>query len=157
MSYHIFYNKQFVKLPNGNILPMVNSGDNNCTEETRSGRWRRSRNWHCVTYYNGEQESRRPLSAAPETILANVQAEIDEYVKKCETDEWYKKQGRQPEDVSNTHYQSQLTNISMQFSQMARRVKLSMPFIATNGKELIGMTIYEARQYTEAYWTSRAD
>jgi len=38
MSYHIYYDKQFVSLPEaGKVIPMICGGDNNCYEATGGG------------------------------------------------------------------------------------------------------------------------
>lgn len=46
MSYEIVYAREFIKLSDGRIIPMILCGSNNCYETGRSGRERRSREWY---------------------------------------------------------------------------------------------------------------
>ena len=45
MSYTIVYDRQFLKLEDGRIIPMILCGSNNCRETSYSGRERRERYW----------------------------------------------------------------------------------------------------------------
>ena len=95
MSYDIFYGKQFIKLQDtGEVIPLFLSGSNNCYEISPSGgNGRRSRSWSNMNYYNGDHK----LSSKPETILLNLDAELQkmfsrhdgntEYYDKTEPDE----------------------------------------------------------------------
>ncbi len=106
MSYHILYARQFVKLSDGRVLPMVLSGDNNCFMDSPTGaKMMRSRDWHCSTWYNGNDDAHalRPKAVMPEVIVGAVKAEIEKYEKRCETDEWYKKEGYTVEQVRKSY------------------------------------------------------
>lgn len=50
MSSYLIYDKQFIKLPNEQFLPLVYSGSSNCTEMSSSGRERRERSWNECGY-----------------------------------------------------------------------------------------------------------
>jgi hypothetical protein len=54
MSYEIVYDKQFIKLPDNNFIPMLHWGSNNCTEMSPMGKERRARDWSVWTYPCGE-------------------------------------------------------------------------------------------------------
>ena len=45
MSYTIVYDRQFIKLEDGRIIPMILCGSNNCWETTWNGKERRERFW----------------------------------------------------------------------------------------------------------------
>lgn len=45
MSYTIVYDRQFIKLEDGRIIPMILCGSNNCWEKTWNGKERRERYW----------------------------------------------------------------------------------------------------------------
>jgi hypothetical protein len=51
MSYEIFYNKQFIKVDDNRVIPMVEMGSNNCYEAS-GGNARRARDWHNSTAFN---------------------------------------------------------------------------------------------------------
>lgn len=94
MSYTILYAKQFVKLSNGNIIPMMLAGSNNCYTTSRSGKEIRSRDWQVMTYHT-EGKFDSPAAA----LLANVEKEIQSLKNKCGRDEWYIKEGYTPEQI----------------------------------------------------------
>ncbi len=50
MSYEIVYAREFIKLSDGRIIPMILCGSNNCYETSGSGRDRRARNWSTFFY-----------------------------------------------------------------------------------------------------------
>lgn len=79
MSYDIMYDKQFVKLPDNNFIPMILSGCNNLIEYSnswRGGRGRCSRDWYAHEYVMGHK-----FFASGEAILKNTQRIIDECVE----------------------------------------------------------------------------
>lgn len=55
MSYHIIYDKQFIKADDNLFIPMLLSGSNNCFENRPCGRERRSRSWSNDNYFAGEK------------------------------------------------------------------------------------------------------
>jgi len=79
MSYTILYDKQFVRLSNGQIIPMVLAGSNNCYEITRNGQ-RRERNW-TIWYVSPN------FSINPDDLLQKVQSEISNVINKYKN-EW---------------------------------------------------------------------
>jgi hypothetical protein len=96
MSYHIYYDKQFVSLPEaGKVIPMICGGDNNCYEATGGGS-RRTRDFYVATYYLPKGE----FAATPDEIVAAVQARVDDEMAKCDTDEYRKKEGTTREMVA---------------------------------------------------------
>lgn len=81
MSYDIIYDKQFVKLPDNNFIPMILSGCNNVIDYSnswRGGRGRRSRSWNSHDYITRGSESK--FFASGELILKNTQKIIDECI-----------------------------------------------------------------------------
>lgn len=81
MSYDIIYDKQFVKLPDNNFIPMILSGCNNVIEHAnswRGGRGRRSRDWAAHEYV--VRGSGNEFFASGDSILKNVQGIIDRCV-----------------------------------------------------------------------------
>lgn len=93
MSYQIYYGQQFVKLSEGRYLPMTLSGSNNCTFMHR-GKEIRERDWRAENYWTAP--NRTPTA---DELLAGIDRFINEYVDKCDTDEWYKEQKYTKEDV----------------------------------------------------------
>lgn len=53
MSYDILYRKAFIKVSDSSVIPVYESGSNNCYEVTGrgSGRERRTRDWHNDTFH----------------------------------------------------------------------------------------------------------
>lgn len=51
MSYEIFYNKQFIKVDDQRVVPMIEMGSNNCYEASGRGA-KRARDWHNSTAFN---------------------------------------------------------------------------------------------------------
>ena len=51
MSYEIFYNKQFIKVDDQRVVPMIEIGSNNCYEAS-GGNAKRARDWHNSTAFN---------------------------------------------------------------------------------------------------------
>ena len=88
MSYGIFYNKQFVKLSDGRILPIVLRGSNNCTQRNRRGIWIRERNWHNLSWY-----TKPDVLIAPEELMRRIDEDIEEQIKNHTTGEWAEKEG----------------------------------------------------------------
>jgi hypothetical protein len=78
MSYEIIYDKQFVKLSDGTVIPMILCGSNNTYDVVKNGVERRSRDWWCVRWFSDGL-----FNPTPELILAKVDEElkkkIDEY------------------------------------------------------------------------------
>lgn len=68
MSYEIVYDKQFIKLPNNNYIPLLFWGSNNCTEWSPNGGERRARSWSPYTYHCGNK-----LFNTEENILNSVE------------------------------------------------------------------------------------
>jgi len=54
MSYHIIYDKQFIKVGENQFVPMILSGDNNVFDVSygKRGKERRSRSWGVSTYFS---------------------------------------------------------------------------------------------------------
>lgn len=50
MSYEIIYNKQFIKLSDGNFIPLIYAGSSNCYEYSSNGRERRERSWFSYNF-----------------------------------------------------------------------------------------------------------
>ena len=73
MSHEIVYQKQFLKTEDGNVIPLVSIGSNNCyTNEIDSrgrGYEKRSRDWSAI-YSNGSNQN---VSIAPEKLLEIVE------------------------------------------------------------------------------------
>lgn len=65
MSYEILYDKQFIDLGDGQFVPMILAGSNNCTEFGYNNRERRARSWYSLTFLFGYQ---RPYGTCQEMI-----------------------------------------------------------------------------------------
>jgi hypothetical protein len=82
MSYDILYDKQFVKLPDGNFIPMILAGSNNVIEARYNGRGvgRRARDWFSHDYVLKNSKSR--YFGTEKLIMKNVQDCIDNCVER---------------------------------------------------------------------------
>ncbi len=95
MSYAIFYRSLFISLGNGLIIPVVESGSNNCTERTSSGSWRRARDWYGYQHHNPES-----LIIDIASYMQAVDAELQETItKECQPADW-RDEIPTPEDVT---------------------------------------------------------
>jgi hypothetical protein len=78
MSYEIIYDKQFIKLPDNNYIPMIYAGSSNCYEWTgKGGKERRSRSWFPTTFVLGGH-----AYGTPEAMLASVEKIRKEYFER---------------------------------------------------------------------------
>lgn len=95
MSYLILYDKQFVKLSNGEVIPLVLSGSSNCFDSS-SGNARRARGWEPWTYRLPKGST---FGVRPEVLLVAIQEEIDCQCAQCATDPYRIKEGTRPSDI----------------------------------------------------------
>ena len=73
MSYTIFYRAMFIKLSNGEYIPMIENGDNNVYDaDTR----RRSRSWNSCRWLHETEEQRKRFSLTADEILDAARKEI---------------------------------------------------------------------------------
>lgn len=83
MSYTIFYRAMFIKMSNGEYIPMIESGDNNVWDVDRN---RRSRDWSSCRWCAESEEQRKRFSLTEDEILNSARHEIlhtvEEYVGK---------------------------------------------------------------------------
>ena len=78
MSWDIIYRRQFVRV-NDEVIPMIESGSNNCYEIGSNGRnGRRARDWWRHTYFLEDGA----LSIKPELLGAKMDAEFEKYVER---------------------------------------------------------------------------
>lgn len=77
MSSHIIYDKQFVKLSDGRVIPIALSGDSNCTE-MKNGYERFSRDWHFI--FSSYVPS--GFAVQPADLIAAVTADIEREVER---------------------------------------------------------------------------
>lgn len=79
MSYEIIYDKQFIKLPDNNFIPMIYAGSSNCYEYSNKGNGcgRRSRSWFPTTFILDGN-----AFGTPEVMLANVAKVRKEYLER---------------------------------------------------------------------------
>ncbi len=79
MSYEIIYDKQFVKLPNNNYIPMIYAGSSNCYESSNRGNGcgRRERSWFPTTSILDGY-----AFGTPELMLANVAKLRKDYLER---------------------------------------------------------------------------
>lgn len=71
MSYHIYYQKCIIELPDNTVIPVFLSGDNNVWSSDR----KRSRSWSSYRFFNTDKAWRD----TPDNIKANVRAYIEKY------------------------------------------------------------------------------
>lgn len=60
MSYEIIYQREFLKISDGRIIPLVLSGSNNCWQPSYNGKWKRERNWFPIYMQSGEKPAITP-------------------------------------------------------------------------------------------------
>lgn len=90
MSYEIIYDKQFIKLPKNQFIPMLYWGSNNCTE-WHNGRERRARDWEVFKYHCGGN-----FYATKEEILKSVEDfRLSKIQQNKETNERYIAEGNE--------------------------------------------------------------
>lgn len=73
MSYTIFYRAMFIKMSNGEYIPLIESGDNNVWDVDRN---RRSRKWASCRWLKESEAQRRRFSLTEEEILDIARKEI---------------------------------------------------------------------------------
>lgn len=73
MSYSIFYRAMFIKMSNGEYIPMIESGDNNVWDVDRN---RRSRSWSSCRWLHESEQQRRRFSLTESEILDAARREI---------------------------------------------------------------------------------
>ena len=78
MSYTIFYRAMFIKLNNGEYIPMIESGDNNVYDVDRN---RRSRDFTSCRWLHEGDEQRKRFSLTEEEILNSARREIEQTVE----------------------------------------------------------------------------
>ncbi len=71
MSYHIYYKKCIIELPDNTVIPLFLSGDNNVWSSDK----KRSRSWSSYSFFN----TNKAPTDTPENIRANVRAYIEKY------------------------------------------------------------------------------
>ena len=91
MSYTIIYDKQFLKVPDGRIVPYMLSGSNNVTEYNYNGREVRARSWAILYYY-----TQRKVLVDPDEFMKYVEAKVEKdivhYAKLYDATEEYTRQ-----------------------------------------------------------------
>jgi hypothetical protein len=100
MSYEILYNKQFVKLPDNKIIPLVLGGSNNCYEikMTNRGKEKRSREW--FVHSNFFNKGSRYFEDA-DVYLKNIESFRNKEVERITGPEyWNKDANYTTEDVN---------------------------------------------------------
>ena len=73
MSYTIFYRAMFIKLSNGEYIPMIESGDNNVWDVDRN---RRSRDFSSCRWVHETEEQRKRFSLTEDEIISVARREI---------------------------------------------------------------------------------
>jgi len=82
MSYDIIYDKQFVRLNNGEIIPFILIGSSNCYEITYKGQ-RRERSWQVLTYYYTDKGK---ISIKPNEFINNIENYINSIAERYKED-----------------------------------------------------------------------
>lgn len=77
MSYEILYGKQFIKVDDKRVIPMIYTGSNNCYEWGSGNKMRRERNWHMDKFFSGGI-----LFPTGEQILAGIDKYRNELVER---------------------------------------------------------------------------
>lgn len=78
MSYSIFYRAMFIKMNNGDYIPMIESGDNNVWEADNR---RRAREWNACRWCFETPEQRKRYALSEQEILGLAQEEVNKQLE----------------------------------------------------------------------------
>lgn len=99
MSYEIIYDKQFIKLDDETVIPMILAGSSNCFEAGRKGRnGKGDRSWWCITNYSNKQFYVNKLK-----LLEAVNIDIEKTVEAGMIKKSWEEKARTREEVLNSY------------------------------------------------------